>query len=149
MTQWLEALGSWDWLILGAILLIAEVVLTSGYVIWVAIAAIIVGILAIFPSIGWEWQFFAFAILTLISGAIGRAIMRKVGTGKIVSPLNNPGNRLVGTALVVSDPLRNGVGKVKSADGYWLAKGPDTEIGEQVQVTGVEGTYLLVQPLTT
>ena len=39
----------------------------------------------------------------------------------------------------------NGVGKVKVADGWWRAEGPDLPAGERVKVVGVNGNMLTVE----
>jgi len=67
LIQMLESMSGTKWLILGVLLLVLEVVTGTTYILWPAVAAIIVGIVTfILPMLGWEMQFLLFFILSAI-----------------------------------------------------------------------------------
>ncbi len=56
----------WFWLTLGGLLLAAEMLGTSGYLLWSGLAAVIVGIFEWLVPVSWTTQGSLFAVLTLV-----------------------------------------------------------------------------------
>ncbi|MNY49123.1 hypothetical protein D3C86_1845170 [compost metagenome] len=52
---------------------------------------------------------------------------------------------MVGNVFVVHEAIVDGRGKIKVADGVWIAKGPDSPTGTRVRVVGLEGVMLKVE----
>lgn len=61
--------------------------------------------------------------------------------------LNLRGQELIGKTFVVHQAIANGRGRIKVADGVWIAKGADAPVGARVRVIGQEGSILLVENL--
>jgi membrane protein implicated in regulation of membrane protease activity len=59
--------------------------------------------------------------------------------------LNLRGQELIGKTFVVHEAIVDGRGKIKVADGVWMAQGPDAALGSRVRVVGQQGTILLVE----
>ncbi|MNC76610.1 Inner membrane protein YbbJ [compost metagenome] len=59
--------------------------------------------------------------------------------------LNLRGQDLIGKTFVVHEAIVDGRGKIKVADGVWLAQGPDAVPGSRVRVVGQQGAILLVE----
>src|SRR5690606_32742806 len=58
MMAYLQHLSFWDWLAFGTVLLILEVFGAGGYLLWIGVAAAVVGVLTyLFPELPWAWQF--------------------------------------------------------------------------------------------
>jgi membrane protein implicated in regulation of membrane protease activity len=57
------------------------------------------------------------------------------------------GERYIGQVLVLSDGLRDGVGRVKLGNRRWNLRGPNIPAGSRVRVTGVDGSILIVDRL--
>ena len=72
-------IGPWSWWILGLVLLGAEILIPGIFLIWIGLAAIVVGAISfiLWDSAIWGWQvqLLVFAALSLISALIGRRIM--------------------------------------------------------------------------
>lgn len=136
----------WHWFVLGVVLLIAEVLLPTGFfLIWIGAAALLVGGVAwAFPGIGWETQAVLFGVLSIASFFV----WRRFSPGNPVSDqptLNRRGHSYVGRTFTLGTPIVNGIGKLVVDDSQWRISGPDVAAGTQVRVIAVEGTTLKVE----
>ena len=61
--QMLESMSGTKWVIVGVLLLILEVVTGTTYILWPAVAALIVGVIVFILPLGWEMQFLLFLSL--------------------------------------------------------------------------------------
>ena len=110
----------WHWFLLGLVLLIAEVVLGTGYfLIFVAAAALVVGTAAwVMPAISWEVQFVLFGVLSVASFFIWRRF--SPGNPDSDQPsLNRRGQSYVGRTFTLAAPIVNGIGKLHVDDSQW------------------------------
>ncbi|KOR30394.1 hypothetical protein TI04_05995 [Achromatium sp. WMS2] len=143
----LTGFSLWHWLTLGGVLAILELFVPGVFLIWIGIAAFLVGaLMAVFPGISWEFQVLFFALLSLATTALQWIWMQR---NPIVSDqpyLNRRGHQYIGRVFSLDAPIVNGFGKIKVDDSTWKVRGPDTELGTKVIVTGVDGTVLLVEP---
>lgn len=136
----------WHWFVLGIVLLIAEVLLPTGFfLIWIGAAALLVGGAAwAFPGINWETQAVLFGVLSIASFFV----WRRFSPGNPVSDqptLNRRGHSYVGRTFTLGTPIVNGIGKLVVDDSQWRISGPDVAAGTQVRVIAVEGTTLKVE----
>ena len=135
----------WGWLALGMILAIAEIAIPGVFLIWLAGAALVTGLLTFVLPIGLPVQIGVFAVLAIGSVFIGKrwlAAHPVVGADPL---MNDRTGRLVGQTVVVTTAIVGGSGKVRQGDGEWLARGPDAEPGTRLRVSGAQGTVLLVE----
>lgn len=145
---WLETLEPhWAWLALGLFLAVAEIAIPGVFLIWLAGAAIIVGVLTWVLPIGVAWQIVIFAVLAIVSVFAGRRYLRANPVISADPMMNDRGARLIGENVVVTSMIEDGRGRVKCGDSEWLAKGPDAEPGTRMRVCGHEGTVLVVEHL--
>ncbi|HVR89762.1 MAG TPA: NfeD family protein [Novosphingobium sp.] len=146
--DWLESLDAhWAWLALGLVLAIAEMAIPGVFLIWLAGAALVTGMVAWVLPIGVPLQIVIFAVLAIGSVFAGK---RYLAANPVVSPdplMNDRGARLVGEIVVVTQGIDDGNGKVRQGDGEWLARGPDAEPGTKMRVSGHDGTVLIVEHL--
>jgi membrane protein implicated in regulation of membrane protease activity len=147
--EWLESLEPhYAWLALGLILAVAEIVIPGVFLIWLAGAAIIVGMLTWFVPIGIPLQVVIFAVLAIVAVFTGR---RYLAANPVVAAdplMNDRGGRLVGEMVTVVGAIEQGsTGKVHYGDSEWLAKGPVAAVGAKMRVTGHQGSVLLVEPV--
>ncbi len=148
MMEYLQNLSYWDWLGLGTLLLILEVFGAGGYLLWMGVAAATVGVLTfVIPGLLWTLQFLLFALLSVFTAVYWWWRQRMVKRPSDQPGLNVRGSELIGRVFVVHDAIVEGRGKIKVADGVWLAAGPDTPAGSQVKVVGQDGTVLRVEAL--
>ncbi|MDD2052856.1 NfeD family protein [Pseudomonas putida] len=134
------------WLALGALLLTLEMFGTGFYLLWIGIAALVVGVLGfIAPWLPWPLQCLLFAGLSLVTTVLWWKRQRRVNKTSAQPALNMRGQELVGRVFLVNQAIVNGSGKIKAGDTVWMVTGPDTDIGAQVRVVGQNGTILKVE----
>ncbi len=135
------------WLALGLALAAAEMAVPGVFLIWLAGAAIITGVIAWGLPLGLPLQVVIFAVLAIVSVFTGKRYLRSNPVSSADPMLNDRGGQLVGQQVVVTHAIDGGGGKVKHGDTEWLAKGPDAEPGTRMRVSGHEGVLLLVEHL--
>ncbi|MDR0807005.1 MAG: NfeD family protein [Enterobacteriaceae bacterium] len=133
------------WLILGGLLLAAELLGTCGYLLWSGVSAIIVGAVTWLIPMDWHWQWVNFAILTLIT-AILWWYWLKNRTVTENQNLNQPNNLLMGKTFILSEPIVNGIGRINLADGSWRVQcEEDLPAGAKIRIIAVESITLIVE----
>lgn len=146
---WLGSLEFWSWWILGLVLIILEVFAPSTIFLWLGISAGVVGFIVwIVPDMRWEYQWILFAIIAIGSIAVSRMFLKKHPGVEDNITLNQRGVQYVGRHFTLTEPIRNGRGKIHVDDTQWGVEGPDVDAGQVIKVTGVDGTLLIVEPVT-
>lgn len=136
------------WLTLGGLLLAAEMLGASGYLLWSGVAAVLTGLLVWVLPLDWEWQGVCFAALTLVAAFLW---WRWLSTRKQQEPgevLNQRGYQLIGRRLRLETALVNGRGHIRVADSSWpVMADSDLAAGTEVVVLAVEGITLKIKAL--
>ena len=147
--DWLEGLDAhWVWLTLGLVLAGAEMLLPGVYLIWLAAAAIITGVLTLAMDLSLPFQVIDFVFLSLIVAFSAKRFLRDKPIESQDPLMNRRGARLVGETALVVQTIEHGSGRIRLGDSEWIAHGPNVAAGERVRVSGSEGAILLVEPLT-
>ena len=120
---------------------------TGVYLLWIAVAAILTGILTFAVDPGLPMQIVSFAFLSLIMAFSAKRILRDTPIVSSDPLLNNRVGRLIGETAQVSAAIEGGCGRVHLGDSDWMAEGPDLPVGSRVRITGSRGTILLVEPV--
>ncbi|KHT19610.1 NfeD family protein [Pectobacterium carotovorum] len=137
----------WFWLSLGGLLLAAEMLGASGYLLWSGLSAVLVGLLTWVMPLGWPLQGTIFAILTIVTALLWWYWLRKRTLSRPQSMLNQRGQQLVGLRATLTDPVINGFGRVNIGDSSWRVKSErDLPAGTQVEVIAIDGITLHVRP---
>jgi len=146
-------LGLWNWMVLGIILLMLEIAVPGVFLLWIGIAALLVGAasLALWDAAFWTWQVqvVVFLVLSLLSAYVGKQIVGR-REGKSDQPLlNRRGAQMIGRTATLAEPIREGRGRIQLGDTLWRVSGPDLPAGARVKVTGANDTdlELTVEPL--
>lgn len=137
----------WFWLGLGLLLAIGEMTIPGVFLIWMAAAALVTGLVAWLVPIGMPLEVLLFAVLSLGFVFAGRRWLRGHPVEPADPKMNHRGARAVGEVVVVSQALADGQGRVRLGDSEWLARGPDADPGTRMRVTGADGAILLVEHL--
>ncbi len=146
MADWLDTISThWFWLSLGLILGVAEMVAPGFFLIWLGLAAIIVGVLDYFLPIAVPFQVAMFAILSVLTVFAGKKFLTDNPIESTDPKLNDRGARLTGEIVTVVEAIADGNGRVKVGDSVWSARGADAGVGARVRVTGADGAVLLVE----
>lgn len=145
MAEWLDTISThWFWLSLGLLLGVAEMVAPGFFLMWLGLAALIVGILDYFLPITLAYQVAMFATLSVITVFAGKKFLQENPIESDDANLNDRGARMTGEIVIVVEPITNGHGRVKVGDSVWNARGIDAAIGASVRVIGADGAVLLV-----
>ena len=115
-----EAQPLWVWLAVGAIILTAEVITGSGWLLWAAVSAAAVGYLAMLGlDVGLPGEIALFAGFTIVTTFAARRFMgrRKPGEHDINDPV-----RLIGRTGVAAVAFEDGRGRVAVEGAEWAAE---------------------------
>ena len=144
--NWLNGIElHWIWLGLGLLLAIGEMTIPGVFLIWMAGAALVTGLLAWLVPLGVPLQVVIFAVLSILFVFSGRRFLRQHPVESADPKMNHRGERAIGELVVVSQVIAAGQGRVRLGDSEWLARGPDAEPGTRMRVTGADGVVLLVE----
>lgn len=135
----------WLWMVAGAALAIAEMLVPGVFLIWIGAAAVFTGLVVLLFQIGPITQLLIFAGASVLALHAGR---RYLSLHPILSAdplLNDRHARLIGSIVTAVEPVDAFQGRVKVGDGVWSAKGDEAAIGDRLRVTGSEGAVLVVE----
>ena len=139
-------LGPWNWIVLGFVLVVMEMVAPGVFLLWIGIAALIVGAISVFAwdVAWWTWQVqaLAFLVLALVSAYVGKTVANARAASSDQPLLNRRGAQLIGRTATLAEPIRNGRGRIRLGDTLWRVSGPDLPAGAQVRVVGAADTDL-------
>ncbi|PHY17993.1 NfeD family protein [Caulobacter sp. BP25] len=140
----------WPWLGLAALFLAVEVATGTGWLLWPAACAFVVGLLAEALRPGLAIELGLFAVLTIASTYFARRFLRPV-LDPTSPDLNDPLQRLVGQHGQVVALFEQGRGRVFVDGKDWAAEsdGSNPLLDQEVVVIGVDGAVLKVRPQTS
>ncbi|MFS2111831.1 NfeD family protein [Sphingomonas sp. Sphisp140] len=143
----LLAMPGLAWLILAAVLAIAELLAPGIFLVFIAAGAAVTGVVTLLvPAFDLVFEVFLFAAASAAAVAVGRRWYRQNPVPSADPLLNDRVARLIGQVVTVVEPITAGRGRVKVGDGEWPASGPDTPAGAHVRITGARGGSLDVEP---
>ncbi|WP_338466971.1 NfeD family protein [Novosphingobium sp. ZN18A2] len=137
----------WGWLALGVGLAIAEMLAPGYFLIWIAAAAFLTGIIAAQLPVGLAAQVVIFVVLAALVLFGARSWLADNPIESADPNMNDRGARLIGETVIVTHAIDGGSGRVKQGDSEWIARGPDAEPGTRMRVSGHDGAILLVEHL--
>jgi membrane protein implicated in regulation of membrane protease activity len=133
-------LGPWNWMVLGFVLLVAEVAAPGIFMLWIGIAALLVGAasLLLWDAGLWTWQVqvLVFLVLSLLSAYAGKKLMGGRNQPTDQPLLNRRGEQMIGRTATLAEPIREGRGRIQIGDTLWRVSGPDLPAGTRVKVVG-------------
>jgi len=141
----LHSLGIWDWFIAGGILLVLEIVAPGTFMLWLGLAALLVGVISLFVAWPWQAQFVAFAVFAVAAIPIWHRIGRKAAASGDQPFLNRRAEALVGQVFTLDKPIVGGIGTVRVGDTVWRVSGPDSPAGSRVRITRADGAMLFIE----
>jgi membrane protein implicated in regulation of membrane protease activity len=145
MLTLLASLGVWDWFIAGAVLLVLEVLAPGVFMLWLGLAALLVGVISLFVDWTWQAQFIAFAVFSFAAIPLWRRLATRDGATTDQPFLNRRAEALVGRIFTLEKPIVDGSGTMRVDDTVWRITGADVPAGSRVKVTRVDGTALHVE----
>lgn len=147
MEALIEAPPFWIWIALAGGLLAVEVATTTGWLLWPAGAALVMGLLSLIFDLTPIQAGLGFASLTLVTTLLGRRLVPRGLLGG--QDINDPAHRLVGQKGEAAGRFHHGRGRVLVEGKEWAAEldgdGSVTD-GQVLEVTGVQnGSKLTVR----
>ena len=137
----------WIWLAIGVILLAVEAAFSTEWLLWPAVAAGIVAVVAALGlPLGVLGEVALFAALTVVATLLSRQLVQRVNPSD--SPdINARDSRLVGQRAQVVQGFVDGRGRVFVSGAEWVAEidGATPLAGESVIVEAVDGSKLRVR----
>jgi hypothetical protein len=138
----------WYWLIAAALMAAAELLIPGVFLVWVAIAAAITGVVTLAWDLPVALQLIVFATSAVIATLAGRKLYSASPVPSSDPLLNNRVERLVGETIELTHAIVNGRGRARVGDSEWNVRGPDAPAGTVVRVMGIDDGALAVRPLT-
>lgn len=136
-------------MIVGFALLALEIVVPGVFLLWIGVAAILVGAisLALWEAGFWVWQtqVLVFLALSLISAIVGKKIMTGRQDETDEPLLNRRSEQMIGRTATLEEAISEGYGRIRIGDTLWRVKGADVSAGNRVRVVAVDGGDLVVE----
>lgn len=134
------------WMIVAAAFIIGEIFTMGFFLLWFAIGAAIAGILALI-GLGAGWQWGTFVVVSLVLFIVSRRFAERFSQEQ---PPGIGADRFIGKEAIVLEEINNvkNTGCIRLNKEEWRADSYTDEVipvGERVQVTGVDGTHLVVK----
>ncbi|MCR1836356.1 NfeD family protein [Rodentibacter caecimuris] len=151
MTEWLTSWSLWHWLVLGFVLLIAEVIIPGVFLLWWGLAALVTALVQfIFPNFALTGLAIFYAVLACILSVIWwRYQYNKDNRDQAQSTLNQRDHAMLGKQGTVREIAANGIGRGAFDDTTWRIQGERLMVNELVKVVRVEGITLIVEKVIT
>lgn len=140
----------WYWVLLGLVLLGAEMATPGGfYILFFGLAALIVGALAGMAQLNTPWlQWLLFSVLSIISLFLFRNSL--LLWMKAREPVGGEVDSMIGEMAVLTEDLPPGtLGKVELRGTIWSARNAGQTVlrkGDRGRVENVEGLMLWIKP---
>ena len=141
-------MGSWIvWLVLAAVLGVAEIMTTTLAFGLIAVGAVVAGVVGVAGG-GLPFQLLAFGV----ASAAGLGVVRPIAVRHIKQPplLRTGTSALVGRSAKVVEEVTDDGGKVRIGGELWSARPYDESqvipVGSSVDVFAIEGATALVHP---
>jgi inner membrane protein len=143
--SWIAAMGGWIWFVVAAVFLLLELLAPGVFMLWLGLAAILIGIISLATVLSWQAQLIIFAVLSIACIPAYRSFARKVEKPVDRPFLNRRAEGYVGRVFTLEKPIVDGVGTIRIEDTVWRVNGPDLPAGSRVKVASADGAELAVE----
>ncbi|MEO1399205.1 MAG: NfeD family protein [Pseudomonadota bacterium] len=149
--EYFNSLGSWNWLLLGFLLLGLEMIIPGVLLMWLGFAALVIGGLSLVPfadiaSWTWQVQTIAFGILSAVLAYAGTRMFPPTGHDGKKDRFADPLTRFTGAETELLDEGSSEIDRVQLGDTIWRVRKTGLPAGSKVRVIGNEDGVLLVEP---
>lgn len=139
----------WNWYLAGVLLMLLELAVPGAIIVWFGLGALATGFITeLCGGLYWPVQFVLFSALSILSLLSGRRLIKQAAPST-TSTLNRRLQRYLGRQSKLKTPIENGTGRIRLDDTYWTVTGPELPAGTIVEITGVEGSMLVVAKADT
>jgi inner membrane protein len=133
------------WIVAALILGVAEAFIPGAFLIWIAVAAGLVGVVDLVFEPGLLAEIVIFAIGAAVAVYIGQKVYGSLERASPPLPLSRA-HALIGRQFALATAIANGFGTMTVDDSVWRVAGPDLPAGTTVKVVAVlEGSLVRVE----
>ncbi|OOF58518.1 NfeD family protein [Rodentibacter myodis] len=150
MAEWLTTWTLWHWLVLGFVLLIAEVIIPGVFLLWWGLAALITALLQfLFPNLSLAELAIFYALLACILSVLWWKYQHtKDNRDQSHSTLNQRDHAMLNKQGIVVEIAANGIGRGAFGDTTWRIQGEHLAANDLIKVVRVDGITLIVEKVT-
>ncbi|ROV62051.1 NfeD family protein [Vibrio ponticus] len=147
MIEFLNSINHWHWIGLGLALLAAELLGAAGYLLWLGISALLVGVILTWLPISWQLQWVSFGVFSLTTTWLWwRRQLKSDRQSDEQRELNQKSKQLIGQTVQLEYDLPAGRSRIKIADTTWSAfSDHPLPAGTLVEVTAIKGIVLFIE----
>jgi hypothetical protein len=145
LLTWFVSLGAWSWFVVAVVFLGLELLIPGVFMLWLGLAAILVGVLSLATVLTWQAQLIAFAVLAIACIPVWRYFARTVEQPVDRPFLNRRAEGYVGRVFTLERPIVDGAGTIRIEDTLWRVRGPDLPAGSRVKIARADGAELAVE----
>jgi hypothetical protein len=127
------------------VFLVLELLSPGVFMLWLGLAAILIGIISLVTVLSWQAQLIGFALLSMACIPMWRYFARKVEKPVDRPFLNRRAEGYVGRVFTLEKPIVDGVGTIRIEDTVWRVSGPSLPAGSRVKVARADGADLEVE----
>lgn len=141
----------WHWVIFGVVLMLSEIALTSFFILWFGVAALLVGLLLfVAPELALSWQILIWTILSCVLAFAWFRFLKPLSVDRTKAGLSREAIvGEVGQVIVAPNSERRGrmrfPAPVLGADEWTIISRENVAQGDRVRVVDVSGNSLLVE----
>ena len=141
-------LTPYHWIALGLLLLVAEMLGASGFLLGAAVAALAMGAVTwIAPELSVVWQLTIYAFGAVAATLVYFQLFRDAQQEPARPLLNKRARRLIGHQFKLEDDLELNTGKVQIGDTMWSVESNEPlSKGTLVEVVDVDRMILMIAP---
>jgi membrane protein implicated in regulation of membrane protease activity len=141
----------WHWMVFGVLLVLSEIALTTFFILWFGVAAIIVGGIVFFvPGLTLSWQIFIWTLLSSLLALAWFKYLKPLSIDRTKAGLSR--EMIVGdVGQVISVPVESRRGRMRfpapilGSDEWEIISTDRLAEGDRVRVKDVSGNSLLVE----
>jgi membrane protein implicated in regulation of membrane protease activity len=141
----------WHWVVFGVLLVLGEIALTTFFILWFGVAAIIVGAILFFaPDLSLSWQIFLWTLLSSLLALLWFKYLKPLSIDRTKAGLSR--EMIVGeVGQVISVPRNERRGRMRfpapvlGSDEWEIISSDGLNEGDRVRVKDVSGNTLLVE----
>jgi inner membrane protein len=141
----------WHWVVFGVILILSEIALTTFFIFWFGVAAVMLGgILFIAPELSLSWQIFIWTLLSSVLALIWFKYLKPLSIDRTKAGLSR--EAIIGeVGQVISVPNAEKRGRMRfpapilGADEWLIIASEPLSEGDRVRVKDVSGNSLIVE----
>ena len=147
MNELLNTINHWHWFGFGLALLAIELLGAAGYLLWLGISALLVGLVLTWLPLSWQMQWASFGVFSLVTTWLWwRRQLYADQKSDDSRDLNQKSKQLIGQELILEEDIPAGKCRIKIADTTWSASSEEAlTAGTKVRVTQVKGITLVIE----